>query len=90
MAVDKVNFIQESILELLRLDHESYDLLFSEVRDICEQYSVSLDEMDFKDQLFCLINDKKVKACLYDDEAHDLVSQEFDLSKFKEYWFRGS
>ena len=87
MVIDREDFIRESILESLMLDHENYDLLFEEVRDICGQNSMIINEMDFKGQLYSLINEEKVRSCLYNDEAHDLLPQGFDESRLKEYWF---
>lgn len=87
MTTDSVAFIRESILESLGLDHESYDLLIGEVKDVCEDYSVSFDELVFKEELYRLVNEKQVLPCLYSVEQHELVPEELDKGKLRDYWF---
>jgi hypothetical protein len=80
-------FIQECIIETLALDHESYEILISCVKEACFDNFIEYDEKLFNKQLLELIHDGYIESCLYDTKLKKLINSTFDQAKVKEYWF---
>jgi hypothetical protein len=85
---DVNHFYESIILDSLKLDLESYELLKDTVRDACGETDIDFNESVFQDLLIEMVKSGKVVPCLYDQSKKHWQKGNFKLQELSMYWFK--